>query len=147
MAALRPRHALWLDIRRSIRHSLGRFLSIVGLMALGSFALVGLFVTGPDMRATGRAYFDALDAADIMVIGDFGLNGEDRALIEQTGGIDAATGSASAASRAQVVGTSSSWDGSLSWEPQVQLITSNDSDANGYSFQRYELPEPAQGGN
>ena len=88
MAALRPRHALWLDIRRSIRHSLGRFLSIVGLMALGSFALVGLFVTGPDMRATGRAYFDALDAADIMVIGDFGLNGEDRALIEQTGGID-----------------------------------------------------------
>ena len=66
---------------------------------------------------------------------------------EQTGGIDAATGSASAGSRAQVVGTSSSWDGSLSWEPQVQLITSNDSDANGYSFQRYELPEPAQGGN
>ena len=66
---------------------------------------------------------------------------------EQTGGIDAATGSASAASRAQVVGTSSSWGGSLSWEPQVQLITSNDSDANGYSFQRYELPEPAQGGN
>lgn len=66
---------------------------------------------------------------------------------EQTGGIDAVTGSASAASRAQVVGTSSSWDGSLSWEPQVQLITSNDSDANGYSFQRYELPEPAQGGN
>ena len=66
---------------------------------------------------------------------------------EQTGGIDAATGSASAASRAQVVGTSSSWDGSLSWEPQVQLITSNDSDANGYSFHRYELPEPAQGGN
>ena len=66
---------------------------------------------------------------------------------EQTGGIDAATGSASAASRAQVVGTSSSWGGSLSWEPQVQLITSNDSDANGYSFQRYELPELAQGGN
>lgn len=82
------RHALWLDIRRSIRHSMGRFLSIVGLMALGSFALVGLFVTGPDMRATGRAYFDALDAADILVIGDFGLNDEDCALIEQANGID-----------------------------------------------------------
>ena len=65
---------------------------------------------------------------------------------EQTGGIDAATGSASAASRAQVVGTSSSWGGSLSWEPQVQLITSNDSDANGYSVQRYDLREPAPGG-
>lgn len=91
-AAPTPRHrrkrALWLDIRRSIRHSVGRFLSIVGLMALGSFALVGLFVTGPDMRATGRAYFDALDAADILVIGDFGLNDEDCVLIEQAEGID-----------------------------------------------------------
>lgn len=84
----RNRHALWLDIRRSIRHSKGRFLSIVGLMALGSFALVGLFVAGPDMRATGRAYFDALDAADILVIGDFGLNEEGCALIEQAEGID-----------------------------------------------------------
>ena len=84
----RHRHALWLDIRRSIRRSKGRFLSIVGLMALGSFALVGLFVTGPDMRATGRAYFDALDVADILVIGDFGLNEEDCALIEQADGID-----------------------------------------------------------
>ena len=84
------RHTLWLDIRRSIGHSKGRFLSIVGLMALGSFALVGLFVTGPDMRATARSYFDAHDAADIMVIGDFGLNKEDRALIEQADGIRAA---------------------------------------------------------
>ena len=40
------------------------------------------------MRATGRAYFDALDAADILVIGDFGLNDEDCALIEQANGID-----------------------------------------------------------
>jgi len=59
---------------------------------------------------------------------------------EHTGGINASTGSTSAASRAQVVGTSSSWDGSLSWEPHVQLITSNDSDADGYAVQRYELP-------
>ena len=88
MAMGRRRHALWLDIRRSIRHSMGRFLSIVGLMALGSFALVGLFVTGPDMRATGRAYFASLDAADILVIGDFGLDEADCALIEQAEGID-----------------------------------------------------------
>lgn len=81
------RHALWLDIRRSIARSKGRFLSIVGLMALGSFALVGLFVAGPDMRATGAAYFSAHGAADLTVIGDFGLNEKDCALIESADGI------------------------------------------------------------
>ena len=81
------RHALWLDIRRAIARSRGRFLSIVGLMALGSFALVGLFVTGPDMRATGTNYFTAQNAADLIVIGDFGLADDDIALIEQADGI------------------------------------------------------------
>lgn len=83
------RHALWIDVRRSIRHSKGRFLSIVGLMALGSFALVGLFVAGPDMRATGAAFFDGHHAADLMVIGDFGLNDEDCDLIRRASDIDA----------------------------------------------------------
>lgn len=65
---------------------------------------------------------------------------------KQTSGIDASTGSASSSS-VTVTNENNSWDGSLSWTPQVQLLTSEDSDANGYSFQRYELPEPAQGGN
>lgn len=56
-------------------------------MALGSFALVGLYVAGPDMRATGEAYFAANDAADLTVIGDFGLSEADCALIEQASGI------------------------------------------------------------
>ena len=90
-SARRPRigrlGALWTDIRRAIARSKGRFLSIVGLMALGSFALVGLFVTGPDMRATGAAYFGAQNAADLVVIGDFGLTQGDCALIERAGGI------------------------------------------------------------
>lgn len=80
--------ALWRDVRRAISHSKGRFLSIVGLMALGSFALVGLYVAGPDMRATGEAYFAAHDTADLTVIGDFGLSDADCALIEQASGID-----------------------------------------------------------
>lgn len=81
------RRSLWLDFVRSVRGSMGRFLSIVGLMALGSFALVGLSVTGPDMRATGMAYFSAHNAADLMVYGDFGLDEGDCALIERAGGV------------------------------------------------------------
>ena len=49
---------LWKDIRKSITKSKGRFFSIMGLMLIGSFALIGLKVTGPDMRITGEHYFD-----------------------------------------------------------------------------------------
>lgn len=80
---------LWTDVRRSIRQSRGRFLSIVGLMALGSFALVGLFVAGPDMRATGEKYFDAHHVADLVVIGDLGLNEGDCSLIGSVSDVDA----------------------------------------------------------
>ncbi|MCI5793768.1 MAG: hypothetical protein MR022_02330 [Ruminococcus sp.] len=38
------------DIRKSFPKSKGRFISIACLIALSSFALVGLQVTGPDMR-------------------------------------------------------------------------------------------------
>ena len=40
------------EIRRSITGSLGRFISIFSLMLLGTFAFVGLKVSGPDMRRT-----------------------------------------------------------------------------------------------
>lgn len=78
--------ALRRDFIRSILHSKGRFLSIVGLMALGSFALVGLLVAGPDMRAAARAYFDDLGLADVTVISDLGLDEEDRAAIDAAPG-------------------------------------------------------------
>ena len=48
---------LWKDIRQTLSGSIGRFVSIVCLMALGSFALVGLKVAGPDMQATGAEFY------------------------------------------------------------------------------------------
>ena len=43
-------------------------------MALGSFALVGLTVTGPDMRATGATYFKELNSADLTILSDYGID-------------------------------------------------------------------------
>ena len=40
------------------------------LMLLGSLALVGLSVTGPDMRQTGRNYFKEYNTADITVLSE-----------------------------------------------------------------------------
>ena len=78
---------LWKDIRKSITHSTGRFISIMLLMALGSFALVGLVVSGPNMRATGRAYFDKYNLADITIMSDYGLDKSEQEAIEQIEGI------------------------------------------------------------
>lgn len=78
---------LWKDIKKSFKNSAGRFFSIMLLMALGSFALVGLFVTGPDMRETGKTYFDKLNVADLSVIGDYGIREADQKVIEKAKGI------------------------------------------------------------
>lgn len=78
---------LWKDINKAFSNSWGRFFSIMMLMALGSFALVGLFVTGPDMRETGRNYFKDLNTADLTVIGDYGINDADKDIIEKASGI------------------------------------------------------------
>ena len=86
MACIKKR-MLWRDIAGTFRKSMGRFLSIVFLIALGSFALVGLRVTGPDMRAAGAAYFTEHDMADITVIGDLGIDRDDQADIEKASGI------------------------------------------------------------
>ncbi|BDR58081.1 FtsX-like permease family protein [Xylocopilactobacillus apicola] len=79
--------ALWKDLFGSFSHSKGRFFAIVGLMLLGSFALVGLKVTGPDMRQTGAKYFQKLNTADLSVIGSLGIDSDDQKKIDQTPGI------------------------------------------------------------
>ncbi len=72
---------LWKDIRVTMAKSKGRFASIVSLMTLGSFALVGLFVTGPDMQITGTDFFNQNNLADITVISDYGLTKADENII------------------------------------------------------------------
>ena len=78
---------LWKSIRKSITHSMGRFISIMLLMALGSFALVGLTVTGPDMRATGTTYFKELNSTDLTILSDYGIDESERNAIEKASGI------------------------------------------------------------
>lgn len=68
---------LWKDIIKSISNSKGRFFSIMGLMLIGSFALVGLKVTGPNMRSTGENYFNKLNTTDLTIIGTLGIDDDD----------------------------------------------------------------------
>ncbi|MDQ0363286.1 FtsX-like permease family protein [Breznakia pachnodae] len=76
------KRALNKDLRKSFTKSIGRFISIASLMALGSFALVGLMVTGPNMRTTATNYFDTYNLSDLTIMSDYGLDESDTSLID-----------------------------------------------------------------
>lgn len=78
---------LWKDIRSTFKKSRGRFFSIAALLFLGSFALVGLKIAGPNMRATTGDYFSSYDMMDLAVIGDLGIDKDDEADIEKLDGV------------------------------------------------------------
>ena len=78
---------LWTNILRTMRSSAGRFVSIVCLVALGTFALVGLQATAPDMRATLTDYTTSYGFCDLVVMGDLGLDEDDVADLEALDGV------------------------------------------------------------
>ena len=67
----------------SLRQSKGRFLSIMLLMMLGAFSLVGLKVSGPDIEDTLNSYMEQANAADLFVVAGYGLSDEDQSEIKQ----------------------------------------------------------------
>ena len=61
------------DIRRSIKGSLGRFLAIAIICALGCGFYTGLRSAAPDMKLSGDEYYDATRTYDIQVRSTLGL--------------------------------------------------------------------------
>ena len=77
---------------REIRGSMGRFLSIFFIVALGVSLFVGICATDPDMRLSGDAYMDENQLMDIKVMGTLGLTEEDVSAIAKLPGIETAEG-------------------------------------------------------
>ena len=65
---------LWKDAFQAITHSLGRYIAIILLIGLGTFAFTGLKMAGPDMRATGADFFNKHNLADVTVTSNYGIN-------------------------------------------------------------------------
>lgn len=78
---------LWKDTFSALKTTKARFISILCLIMLGSFALVGLKVTGPDMRASAETYFENVQLADLVVLSNYGLNETDQRVIESVNGL------------------------------------------------------------
>lgn len=73
-----------------IRKSLGRFLSIFFIVAMGVAFFSGIRSAEPDMRYSADAYFDRNDFMDIQVMGTLGITEEDVTAIEQVEGVEKA---------------------------------------------------------
>lgn len=84
--------ALRKDFYMEIRRSLGRFLSIFFIVAIGCAFFSGIRAAEPDMRYSGDTYFDNKNMMDIQVISTLGLTDDDIQAIEAVDGVSDAEG-------------------------------------------------------
>ena len=79
--------ALRKNFYMEIRHSLGRFLSIFFIVAIGCAFFSGIRASEPDMRYSGDAYFDEKNLMDIQVMSTMGLTEDDLDAIRAVDGV------------------------------------------------------------
>ena len=75
---------LWQDAFQAITHSLGRFVAIFLLMALSAFTLIGLKMTGPDMRQAASDFYQRHQLADTSLTSNYGLDNSDEQVLKLT---------------------------------------------------------------
>ena len=65
------------DIFREIKISLGRFLSILCIVAIGVAFFAGIKASAPDMKNSADMYFDKYNVQDIQIYSTLGLTKKD----------------------------------------------------------------------
>ena len=80
------------NLQRSILRSLGRYIAIVAIIALGTSMFVGLQQTKVDMVATGQSFTDEQNMFDLRLISTLGWDREQVADVEQMDGVVDAEG-------------------------------------------------------
>jgi len=87
--------AYWLDLAREIRFSLGRFLSLLVITALGAASVVGIQASAIEMRTVADETYKAHRLYDLEVRSPVGLNETDLAAISEVPGVSEVMGTAS----------------------------------------------------
>ncbi len=80
------------DTLRSMRRSLGRFLAIAAIVALGTGFYAGLRMTCPDMNLAADRYYDGTALMDVRVVSTLGLSEDDLAALRGVEGVEAVMG-------------------------------------------------------
>ncbi len=76
------------EVWRSITHSLGRFIAIFAIVALGVGFYAGLQMTAPDMRLAADKFYDETNLFDIRVVSTMGLSDSDIEALRQIEGVE-----------------------------------------------------------
>ena len=86
------RNAMHKNVTQSILRSLGRYLAIMAIIALGAGMFVGLLMTKVDMVATGQVYLDRQNMFDLRLITNYGWDQDSVEQIAQLDGVESAEG-------------------------------------------------------
>ena len=86
------RNAMRSNLRQSILRSLGRYIAIAAIIALGAALFVGLLMTKADMVATGQEFLDDQNMFDIRLISSYGWGREHVEQAANLEGIEEAEG-------------------------------------------------------
>ena len=85
--------AMTKNLLRTIKGSLGRYLAIVCIIALGAAIFVGLLGTKADMILTGQTYMDQQNMFDLQLLSTYGWSQAEVDAVAQMPGIESAEGS------------------------------------------------------
>jgi len=83
------------NLTQTIRHSLGRYIAIIAIVALGAGLFTGLRVTKVDMVATVQHYTDQQNMFDVQVMNSYGWTDSDVEALSKISGISGAEGTIS----------------------------------------------------
>ncbi len=86
------KNAMRKNLTQSICRSLGRYLAIVAIIALGASMFVGLLMTKSDMVATGQQYMDEQNMFDLRLVSSYGWDLEQLEKIKKIQGLEDAEG-------------------------------------------------------
>lgn len=82
------KNALIKDTFREIRHSMGRFLSIFAIVALGCGFFAGIKATMPDMVQTAEEYFEENRLMDIKLVSSIGVKSSDVEAVKKADNVE-----------------------------------------------------------
>ena len=83
------------NLSQTIRHSIGRYIAIIAIIALGAGLFTGLKVTKVDMVATVQDYTDRQNMFDVQVMNSYGWTEDDVFELSKIEGISGAEGTIS----------------------------------------------------
>lgn len=98
----------WKEIGRTIKASLGRFIAIVIIVAMGCGFFAGLRMTGVGMRKSADAFYDGTHLFDIQLVSTLGFSDETVDEIAATPGVEAVMPQRTVDVMADIDGTSHS---------------------------------------